>query len=376
MKNLFKVLFLSFALAMTITACSDDDNNGGNGGNGGIAPKFEGAYILNEGNMSSETGSLHFLDAQNHLYENVFATANSGKHLGNVAQDMYIHNNKIYVVAQNGTRDTFCHLTVFDKDTYKLVGEYYKDPNAGKDKYSPADWVTHIAVLDEEHVYLRVNGKGIFCLNTKTGEKTPVKGSESAQQRTMVVLDGKVIAMGNKKTGFLVIEKDKEAVAHPEIADIQGIAKTYDGNLWMVAPTTIYKVSGKDFSIIDQHEITDFNVNKGYGNASVIGSAKGNIYYADDRAGVVWKHNFAQNTTTSLSFKEFMPTPYKLYNGFAVNPVNGDIYLAQLKDYGNDYLTNSVIRLKDNGSKLELVWESDNNPLRFCAGIFFPEQFE
>lgn len=39
------------------------------------------------------------------------------------------------------------------------------------------DWPTHIAVLDEEHVYLRDNA-GIYRLNLQTKELKRVEGTE------------------------------------------------------------------------------------------------------------------------------------------------------------------------------------------------------
>ena len=50
----------------------------------------DGTFILNEGNMSNETGLLIFVDREGVATDSAYYRAN-GSFLGNVAQDLFIH---------------------------------------------------------------------------------------------------------------------------------------------------------------------------------------------------------------------------------------------------------------------------------------------
>lgn len=50
--------------------------------------------------MSSANGTIYFYDKNGVEYSNVFENANNGMEIGNVVQDMYMANEKIYIIAQ------------------------------------------------------------------------------------------------------------------------------------------------------------------------------------------------------------------------------------------------------------------------------------
>ena len=60
-----------------------------------------GAFVLNEGNMTTENGSLIWISPEGYVFDDAYKTVN-GSELGNVAQDMAFHDGKIYVISQNG----------------------------------------------------------------------------------------------------------------------------------------------------------------------------------------------------------------------------------------------------------------------------------
>lgn len=380
MKNLFKVLFLSFVAALSFTACSDDDNCPDCGGNVDNTPLD--IYILNEGNMTDGNGrSLHHIDAQGQLHENVFATANEGRKLGNVTQDLFIRDGKIYVVSQNGDTEGN-HINVMDEKNFKSVADYRLG--------NGIDWPSHIAVFDDEHIYVRDN-KGIWCFNATTKEAVFVEGTKGAMKKPMLIMGDKLIAAHNGNNGLMVITKGATKAEFPStLSQISGLAKAWDGNLWVSTQSVfgegksaICKVSSRDFSVIAEHEIKEVNIEGATqgGASATIYAYKDMIYYCLSGSGYkndqkIWRHNFAKNETVSLSFAKIIDKGNIVYNGFAAHPVTGQLLLGSVKGYGNDYLTNSLFLLEDKGTELEVKKQLGNNPVPFQAGTFFRAQFE
>lgn len=62
-----------------------------------------GTFILNEGNMTTENGSLIFISPKGVATDSVYFKVN-GTELGNVTQDLYIKDNKMYIISQNGKK--------------------------------------------------------------------------------------------------------------------------------------------------------------------------------------------------------------------------------------------------------------------------------
>lgn len=64
----------------------------------------KGTFILNEGNMSNETGTLTFVDSKGTAMDSAYYRVNQTL-LGNVCQDLFISDSKIYVLSQNGAKN-------------------------------------------------------------------------------------------------------------------------------------------------------------------------------------------------------------------------------------------------------------------------------
>lgn len=64
----------------------------------------DGTFVVCEGNMTSVNGMLVYYDKAGKEYREVFEQANGGLEIGNVVQDMFMANGKIYLLTQNGDR--------------------------------------------------------------------------------------------------------------------------------------------------------------------------------------------------------------------------------------------------------------------------------
>ena len=70
----------------------------------------KGTFILNEGNMSNETGTLTFVDSKGTAMDSAYYRVNQTL-LGNVCQDLFISDSKIYVLSQNGAKNGWRGIT-------------------------------------------------------------------------------------------------------------------------------------------------------------------------------------------------------------------------------------------------------------------------
>ena len=81
----------------------------------------KGAFILNEGNMGNETGTLTFVDSKGIAVDSAYYRVNQTL-LGNVCQDLFISDNKMYILSQNGAKNggegllTIANATSLEKE--------------------------------------------------------------------------------------------------------------------------------------------------------------------------------------------------------------------------------------------------------------------
>ncbi len=105
-KHLFFIVL--FALALFTQGCSDENGNSSSG-------QFnEGVYILNEGQFGAGNGSIIYIDTDS-TYTDIFQTVNN-RPLGDVVQNMTIHNGLAYIVVNNSNK-----VEVVDANTFEEV---------------------------------------------------------------------------------------------------------------------------------------------------------------------------------------------------------------------------------------------------------------
>ena len=103
-RSLLFSLMCLLALNISITSCSDDDDDYGRNDSGSsIELPQKRAYILNEGSQGANNASISFYcpDQANFFVKDIFYTQNGAK-LGDTGQDMIEYRNSIYV-AVNGS---------------------------------------------------------------------------------------------------------------------------------------------------------------------------------------------------------------------------------------------------------------------------------
>ena len=289
----------------------------------------KGAFILNEGNMSNETGTLTFVDSKGTAMDSAYYRVNQTL-LGNVCQDLFISDSKIYVLSQNGAKNGGEGLlTIANADNLEKERIY---DNA------TLSWPTNLAVI-KEALYIRDN-KGVYMLNTSTDALTFVEGTGGALKNRMAVVGEKVFVMGSKK--LFVIQNGTVIHTIPFESALSGIAKAYDENLWVSCtnPASINKVNPLDYTV-ESHAL-DVSIGAGWGVAPAF-------------------------------IKDYVEDAGTYYNSLGVDPVSGEVYFATLKGF-SEYKINDIAIF--DFTKTPALQADIKNKNSFPAGVFFTENFK
>lgn len=345
------LLYLAVA-SIRVTSCDFTDPNG--------------VFVLNEGNMTTESGSLIYIDGKGNVMDNVYKTIN-GTELGNTAQDLCITDGKLYIVSQNGRNDG--KLVVADSKTLQKIAGY-------DGELSALSWPTNVAVLDDENIFIRDNA-GIYRFDRISGELSLVEGTARANKMTMAMVGGKVFAaQGNN---VIVLEKGATAVALTICmeAPVSGVLKAEDGNVWVSMtgnPGHIAKLDGTTGEVIKSNEVTEGSLSAGWGATPGI-TAIGDVLYYSGASTKIYRHDFATGESKlMIDAKTVVENAGMVYNNIAVHPKTGRVYLTTIKGYGWDFLINNISVFKPEDDSLVLE-ENYKDHTHFPAGIFFPANF-
>ena len=331
-----------------------------------VEPRFtKGAFLLNEGNMTNETGTITYVDVDKKaILDSAYIHVNGTK-LGNVCQDLAFANDKVYIISQNGPQNGGEGLlTIAKAGTLEKI-KVFNDAALAK------LWPTHIAVIDDR-IYLRTdkNGGGIY-LGTENGGFKLIEGTTGAKKLRMAVIGQRVFAITSSKK-LLMIQGDKVVKELPLAGNPSGLALADDGNLWVsyVAPNTIAKVNPDpaDFKIIASNALTE-STSVGWGATSAI-FATGNTIYFTGATTTIRKHDFAKKTTAvfaNILDAKYAPELKIHYNSLGVDPKTGYVYYSGIKGFGMDYKINSTFVLDPQGNVL--IKKDKTNS--FPAGWYF-----
>lgn len=324
-----------------------------------------GTFVLNEG--SSSNGTLVFISPKGIVTDSAYYRAN-GSLLGGAAEDLFIANNKMYVVSQNGGGDGF--LVIANAETLKKEASYQEELNGAM------SWPSHVAVLGEDNVYLRDNN-GIHLFNPSTKKLTLISGSAGVLKNKMVVVDGKLFA--STTNTIIVMEAGKDAISQTIDLDdvsISGIVKASDGNLWVssTSPNVIMKINTKNYTVMQTNEV-DPSLNNNWGVTPTL-TAKGDTLYFNGGSKNIYRHIFStKQTDLMVDLTTMVENVGQVYNNPGVNPVTGEVIVNTLKGWGDDYLTNNISVFDFSGTEPKLA-ANYQDYTRFPAGIFFTYNFE
>lgn len=336
----------------------------------GFEDKYaRGTFVLNEGNMTNETGTLTYISPFGTVTDSAYYKAN-GLLLGNVAQDMFIGGGKMFIICQNGSKyGGLGTLVIADARTLK------KEQIVEASALPGISWPSHVAAADGL-VYIRDN-KGVYSFDPSSGEYLFVEGTSGAAKNRMTVSYGKVfVPAGNK---IFVLEKG--SLVHTITGlpgTVSGVVKAWDGNLFVSctsSPAQILKVSSADYSILAANTLGNAKVSAGWGASPAI-SAKGNLIYFSNAQTVIYRHDFSTGETVRMTdVKEYVEFPGIVYNNPGVHPETGYLFFNTIKGYGMGYQTNDISVFDFSAGETVFRYDFQEHT-SFPAGVFFPQYFE
>lgn len=323
-KNIFFSAVL-FCAALSLTGCmewdygedTEDFNAAGNG-----------LFICNEGNFQYSNGTLSYYDPETNQVQNeVFFRAN-GYRLGDVIQSMTIYDNKGWVVANNSRV-----VWAIDINTFKEIGRI---ENMSSPRY--------IHFISDEKAYVtQLWDNRIFIVNPKKYEITgyiqvPNMAMESGSTEQMVQY-GKYVFCNcwSYQNRIIKIDTETDRVVEELKVGIQPTSIVLDkyNKLWTItdggyegspygyeAPS-LYKIDAETFTIEKQFKFK-------------LGDAPSEVQLNGDHDKLYWINDAIWSmdvTATRVPVRPFLESRDTKYYGLTVNPVNGEVYVADAIDY-------------------------------------------
>lgn len=287
-----------------------------------------GLFITNEGNFQYGNATLSYYDPETKTVENeVFYRAN-GMKLGDVAQSMIIRDGIGWVVVNNS------HVIfAIDIDTFREVGRI---TNLTSPRY------IHF-VTDEKAYVTQIWDYRIFIVNPKTYQITgyiecPDMDMESGSTEQMVQY-GKYVYVNcwSYQNRILKIDTETDEIVDELVVGIQPTSLVMDKNhkLWTItdggyegspygheAPS-LYRIDAATFTVEQQFAF-------GFGDwpSEVQLDGTGDTLYWINKD--IWRMDVEADRVPVRPFIEYKET---LFYGLTINPVNGDVYVADAIDY-------------------------------------------
>lgn len=329
----------------------------------GVRPRFDkGVFLLNEGSMNTETGSLTYLNAKHKvIVDNAFYRVN-GKRLGNVCQDMAFANDKIYIISQNGkAHGGEGMLVIAEAKSLKFLSEY-------TDEKLVALNPSHIAVVGDK-IYLRTD-KGIYVGGEQGGFKL-IPETLQASKLNMKTVGDLVFAL-TQDNKVLMIQGDR-VVASLALAagKVSGLALSNNGSLFMsyTNPNRIAKLSQdpKEFKILEEQNEETANLAQKETSSSRIFAYGNMLYIPNDR--VIYVHDFSSKQTSKWSdvnSEEYSTALNQYYNSLGLDD-KGNVYYATLEGWGDKYKNNLTL-IMDATKKTTILEKMGVNA--FPAGFY------
>lgn len=363
----------------------------------------EGTFIVVEGNMTSENGTLIWFDSDMNMYESVFEDANGGLEIGNVVQDMYIANDRIYLITQNGdSRGGAGRFVVCDAKTMKME---YALPLAFFPENNSAGthcWPQHIAVVSDSKAYIQwaesgmeaTSGIRVMDLASRTISPTDIEGTfgafttEGATKGRMVYSRGKLFAGTGHSVAIIDTDTDEVEKKIEFGAQVKGIVKAADNNIYVLlareysgtspnAPgtfTTNTRIVGLDHAgnIVHDHYLpdeVDFPVATWSPKIQVCASFNEPYLYFTDKNefyfSSIARYNYETNETTT----EFVRTD-DIYGYLGIHPVTEELWVTSSSTAN---WTKTEIRIFDTASGEQLRTYTGGRG--FAAGVDFAYRF-
>ncbi len=307
----FKSLVLAALVAITFSACSDDE------GPAGVEIELEDSHVLvlNQGNFMSGNANISAYDKDSEeIITNVFSEVNL-RPLGDVAQSAVAHNDAIYVVVNNSGKIEKVEMDDFSEEATitGFVSPRFMLP-VGDDQAYVSDLSSgFVAVVDlEENAIIDSIETGDYTEQLVQRENDVL--TNLPNQNAVAVILGGTVTSTISTPGFAV-----------------QMTQTEDGKTWVLCQTVQYDNSSLVLAQINPGSTTvdaSYTFAGGTTFGTSIKSFENTLYIL---AGDLFKFGQGDDAPSLLVSGE-----NKAFYSLGVDPSNEEIYLGDAVDYAQN----------------------------------------
>lgn len=319
---------------------------------GNVAPG-DGVFIVNEGNFMYGNASLSYYTPSVKKVENEVFIRSNGINLGDVAQSMTIYGNKGYIVVNNSSV-----IFVIDLATFSVTGTI-----------GPLTSPRYIHFVSGDKAYVTdLRNPGITVIDPETRSITGRIDTPGHVSTEQMVRSGNYVFTNcwSHDNKILVIDATTDTVVdsvevgrQPNSMVIDRNRKIwvltdggYTGNQSAAEEPALYRIDAASRTV---EHIWRFASNDSP-RRLCIDPDGGNIFFINKS---IWKMSVDSDVLPSAPIIEYGGT---IYYGLAVNPVSGDIYVADAIDYMQPGI---IYRYSPAGELLD-SFRGGINPGAFC----------
>ncbi len=312
-----------------------------------------GLFITCEGNFMYGNASLSYYNIEERKVENrVFRRAN-GADLGDVAQSMTIHDGRGYVVVNNSGI-----VFIIDPDTFVITGTI-EGLTSPRYIHFVDDGKAYISDLYDPRITVYDPRTGSIVGHIETGDHPSTE--QMVQWGDYVFTN-----CWSYDNSILVIDTRTDTVVDRIEVGIQPTSMVVDrnGKLWTITdggfPTSPYGCEAPSLYRIDpatrriERRFTFFEGDSP--SELAIDGEGGRIYFINKD---IWAMDV---TAENLPAKPIVQNTGTIYYGLAVDPLSGDIYVADAIDYQQPGV---VYRYSSEGAEID-SFEVGITPGAFC----------
>lgn len=194
----------------------------------------DGTFILNEGWFGHDGGNINFITADGDIMYNVQQNEEKDFFFGNTSCCGTVYGGKLYVMSKQANGESG-RLVVMDAKTLKLL-KSVSELNGGDGR--------SVVGVNPHKVYLGTStGVVTFDVdNMQVGDliQGTYDSETNSRQTGDMVKAGRYVFALQQGTGVHVIDTETDMTVETiEDADVQGIAQSADGNVWIASKATL-----------------------------------------------------------------------------------------------------------------------------------------
>lgn len=320
MKNLFLLYSFVFSVPMLFISCGDDDNNNANSGNNAGA---ERCYIVNQGGMNENDGTIQYYDFETGLATaadaegNIF-TLQNGEMLGDIAQDLLWVDEKLFVTVSGSQK-----LEVLDEEGKRLREPYRFEVEGA----SPRMMAT-----DGKSVYMTNYDGNVYVYSASTAEfikRIPV----GKRPEGIVYIDGYLVV---SNAGDLYAYNGTLSIVDAESGETTATIKmtnpyinsiVCNGEVYLIDAGNYYDIPSNVYRVSLDGTVTSLGF-----SASAIASYENCLYYVntsyDENWTAIYSPLYALDVVTGERREILSSDEMNNVYSLSVNPENGDIFVG------------------------------------------------